>query len=233
MKKMSELLRELAPESQKCLEQIVDKAVWDRLDRSVRIGTLTSEMCIRSLGTIDNGVDYSAAVMPLMKVLENELTNRFYLPYKAYLRRTYTPDEYININHLERLQMNPEDARKKVLHHNNSGYVYCRDYARDGVVKFTLGNFQYTAGVDNLSVKECDETTVRFYMQSVFGTDSDYQKVKEWICNLAIKVESLVRLRNDSAHAGIIQSKIDANTAMDKLIKNDKILLGIIYPSLE
>jgi len=234
VKQMSEL-RELAIESRKCLEEIVDKQVWESLEPGVQAGVLTSEMCLRSLDVSDYNVDFSAAVMPLMKVLENELINRFYLPYKQFLRENYrTVTDYIDVNQLFDQLLPPEVARKKVVYKNRNGrYRYCRDTNPDGKVEFTLGNYQYTVGMDNISVEACDATAIQFYKQRVFNEENDDIVVLKWICGLTKNLESIVRLRNDSAHAGFIQSFSDANVAMNALVKVDKILLSIIFPNID
>ena len=71
-----------------------------------------------------------------------------------------------------------------------------------------------------------------FYKQQFFGMTADDAKVEEWICKLTRDLDALVLLRNNSAHAGVIQSLMDANTAMDSLVKVDKILLSVINPKL-
>ena len=163
MTEMSELLRDLAQDSQRCLENAVNKAIWDSLSQTVRTGVLTSEMCIRSLDTDNSRVDFSAAIMPLMKVLENELIHRFYLPYKNYLRTHFSAEAYVEINELVNPTIRPEDARRKILFCDRNGrYGYTSDRNRQGTTEFTLGNYAFTVGVERLFRNKCDKTAVLF-----------------------------------------------------------------------
>lgn len=231
---MSEMINDIRKASQISLEAVVGESIWRSLDPSIRTGVLTSEICLKTLEGLSSGADFSASIMPLMKVLENELIRHFYAPYHKFITQTYTPEEYISVNHLDVREKNPDDLRRKILYYNQRRNEYKFRYLKnkDGKIEFTLGNYQFTVGAENYKNFECDPTAVRFYKERVFDRSSSESAIIKWVCQLTAALDSLVDLRNNSAHAGMIQSELDANTAMDTLIKVDKLLLTIVFPTL-
>lgn len=233
VKTMSDYLDEIKNASQTSLKKAVGESTWDALDPSIKTGALTSEICLKTLEGLSNA-DFSASIMPLMKVLENELIRHFYAPYLKFVEEKYSPQEYMSANRLNERDKNPNDLRRKILYYNRYAreYRFCSLRDHDDKIKFTIGNYQFTVGAENYSKQECDPTAVRFYKERVFGPSADESAIIKWVCNLTEALDSLVLLRNDSAHAGIIQSEEDANTAMDTLIKVDQVLLTLVFPKL-
>lgn len=235
---MSEKQSNLAEESRRCLENAVGSTEWNNLVPNVQTGILTSEICIRSLDLGSVSVDYSAAIIPIMRVLECALFDSFYKPYLSFLQTYYTPQKYISRNKLDQLWMKPNDARRKILWFNKSTGSYSfRNYESSpgSNEEFTIGNFSYTVGVRYISsgngVKNtCDPTAIEFYKQCYFNLNVSDSYVQNWICSLARKLESMVHLRNSCAHAGSAQTKMDAQTAMDTLVKIDHVILDVICP---
>lgn len=227
---MSESLQRLDEVSLDCLIQYVGEDSWENFEPETRTGILTSEISRRFLSQISVDVDYSAAVIPLMKTLEYELARRFYLPYLVFLKEKYDPNSYITTNQLKK----PRN-RFKIIRYSKKKqeYIFRNEPNKDNETEFTIGNYQYTVGVEDLHCNTCDITAVEFYRERIFKTDfRDDEKITSWICNLARELESLGQLRNNSAHGGDIQTFYDANNAMDALVKVDKILFLVTQPSL-
>lgn len=232
---MNEPLYELKSSSRESIISIIGDNTWEHLDSLTRTGVLTAELCLRTFSESPTDVDFSASVMPIMKALENELVKNFYVPYADYLKRKHPqPDDYIQINNLTSLNLAPQDARRKIIGYNslNKKYWYRNPYnPKKQNIEFTIGDFQYTAGVDKLSLLRCDATVVEFYKQ-VFGPGAEDSRVTSWVCKLTQELESLRQLRNDSAHAGKTQSLQNAVDAMNVIIKVDHILMMVSTPSL-
>ena len=231
---MNNLLNEIEMEGLSRLENVVGKSTWRDLRTSTKTGIMTSEICLEALKRISSSSDYSASIMPLMRVLENELIEKFYSPYLSFLGSNYTPDRYINENRLDQRRKNPDDLRRKILFYDTKRDVcrFCRLKNHEGKILFTLGDYPYTVGAEKNSDNVCDPTAVRFYKETVFGLTAEDVDIVKWICNLAVNLQHLVELRNNSAHAGRIQSVNDANAAMDALVKVDKLLLTLVFPKL-
>ena len=230
---MSDYLNEIKNDSMNCLITALGVDNWYSLNSLAQTGLLTSEMCIRSLDVLPTPTDFSASVIPLMKVLEGELKNRFYIKYMNFLNLHYpTPTDYIETNGLDRRREDPAVLRKKILYRRRNGEYEYQHIHTNRPIEFTLGNYQYTVGAENYRRNRCDATAIEFYKDEVFGLSADTARVTRWICRLARDLDSLTLLRNNSAHAGNIQSLADANTAMDAIVKIDKLLLSIISPSL-
>lgn len=227
-------LQDLKFISQKSIVSATGDRIWNSLDSLTQSGVFTAELCLRSFSENPEGVDFSASVMPLMKALENELAKHFYIPYVSFLKKQYPdPSNYILINGLTLLEQDPDKARNKIIGYNRSKQIYWYRNPNDKkTVMFTIGDFRFTAGVDDLSIIKCDKTAVAFYKQSAFGNNAENSEVTAWICKLTQDLESIRRLRNDSAHAGKTQSLQNAVDAMNVIVKINKVLMKVSSPSL-
>ena len=233
---MSDLLQELKASSRQELVSTIGKDAWKTFDSLTQTGVLTAELCLRTFAENPADVDFSASVVPIMKALENELIRNFYSPYVDFLKRKYPdPEKYILVNNLNSLEQSPQDARRKILVYNNKlqKYWYRSPYdKKKKKIEFTIGDFQYTAGVDKLSIVKCDVTAVEFYKDKYFGNSADNSRVVAWICKLTQNLEGLRQLRNDSAHAGKTQTLQNAEDAMNAIIKVDHVLMMVSNPTL-
>ena len=232
---MSELLLDLKSISYDSIVSFTGDGMWNSLDTLTQTGVLTAELCLRTFSESPEDVDFSASVMPLMKALENELTKNFYIPYTSFLKNNYSdPYRYVRINGLTSLVQYPEEARRKIIGYDKKRRIYW--YKNPGDKKttiFTIGDYRFTAGVDDLSLIKCDKTAVAFYKQTFFGNSAENSKVTAWICKLTQELEGLRRLRNDSAHAGKTQTMQNAVDALDVIIRVNKVLMMVSSPSLE
>lgn len=230
---MNDYLNRVKDTSKNCMIEAIGRDNWDHFRVEDKTDLLTAEMCLRTLSDVSTAADFSASIIPLMKVLENVIIRYFYIPYLDYLRTNYrNPETYIQINNLNDGYDTPDKRRRNILYYRAHRYRYCSGRNRHGKYDFTLGNYQYTVGIEEISQPHCDPTVISFYKDHYFGLDADSDAVRIWIHRLTIKLESLTRLRNDSAHAGTIQSVIDAYTAMDEIVKVNQVILSIMNPSL-
>ncbi len=233
---MIEVLQDLKSISRVDIVSAIGDDVWRAFDSLTQSGVLTAELCLRAFAENPNGVDFSASVVPLMKALENELIRNFYVPYANYLKKNYPlASDYVRINNLTSLNQDPQDARRKIIWFNKKKNKYAYRNPYDKIKKkteFTIGDFQYSAGVDDLSKVKCDKTAVAFYKNQYFGNGIDDSQIVVWICNLTQNLEGLRQLRNDSAHAGITQTLQNAKDAMNVIIKVDRVLMTVSNPTI-
>ena len=233
---MSELLQNMKSSSREDIVSAIGDDAWKAFDSLTQTGVLTAELCLRAFAENPTDVDFSASVVPIMKALENELIRDFYIPYTDFLKKRYPrASDYVRINNLTSLNQDPQDARRKIIGYNSrqKQYWYRNPYdKKKKKIEFTIGDYQYTVGVDDLSIIKCDKTAVEFYKNQFFGNGADDTQVVAWICNLTQNLEGLRQLRNDSAHAGITQTLQNAKDAMNVIIKVDRILLTVSHPTL-
>ena len=233
---MKELLQDIKSSSREDIVSAIGDDAWMAFDSLTKTGVLTAEYCLRTFAENPADVDFSASVVPIMKALENELIRDFYIPYVNFLNKNYPrASDYVRINNLSSLNQNPQDARRKIIWYNNTKkkYAYRNPYdKKKKKIEFTIGDFQYSAGVDDLSKVKCDKTTIAFYKDKYFGNGADDSLIVAWICNLTQNLEGLRQLRNDSAHAGITQSLQNAKDAMNVIIKVDRVLMTVSNPTL-
>ena len=213
------------------LIKIIGEKNWNQLSHDTQVGIQTSEICMDFLKSNCSSADFSASIMPLMRILEKEIIDNFYIPYLLFLNSNYTPATYIQINQLSNTNKNPNDIRKKILYYDDKKKKYFFRKVNNNKldVKFYLGNFQFTVGAENYF--SCDATAVQFYKTKFFPSANN-NKITSWICNIANDIESLSLARNESAHAGYIKSIHDAENAMNQIIKTDKLLFQIINPTI-
>ena len=229
---MSESSSKLLADRIQDLKSSVSDDLWNSLSENDKIGIQTAELCIYLLKKEIERVDFSAAIIPLMKVLEERIIHDFYLPYLSFLKKNYTADTYITTNHLDGKDINPDDLRRKVIYYyaKNSEYRFCRGKNKEDECEFALGNYQFTVGADNYL--HCDITAIEFYKRRFFPTEEE-STIEYWICRMARSLDDLVDLRNKSAHAGHVKCLADADHAMNTLVKKDKLLFNIIQPKIE
>ena len=216
----------------------IGAGIWELFDPFTQTGVLTAEYCLRAFWENPEGVDFSASIVPVMRALENELARNFYTPYMSYLKSHYPdPEDYVRANALRsgRGRPYPQEKRKKVIGYDKEErcyfYINVR-HDRAHPVRFSIGDFRYTAGVDDLFPRKCDKTAAAFYKYRFFGDGAGDRRVTDWICGLARELEGLRQLRNRSSHAGIIQTREEASDAMDIIIRTGRVLETVSNPSL-
>ena len=234
--------RKLYQDSCEQIKNAIGHTIWDRFcDKKysyIQNGIVTSQICINTMPQENDHFDYASAIIPLMKVLEHALIQSFYVPYLTYIRENYTPECYIEINelkqkeHVRGLRIKPEDLRKCILFSRNNEYGFCDTNLLKNYCRFTIGSYSYTVGLENEAVVKCDKTAIQYYQNEVFRTNEKDKEILKWIRRLAINLNSLVRLRNVSAHGGKMQSLAEAKQAMADLVTVKKVLFDILFPCL-
>ena len=217
----------------------IGKDNWEKLLYSTRKDVSTALWCNyffeQITGAAKKAIDYSAVIMPLMKSLEYELKNCFYKNYLTFLKNTYTPDQYIKINHIDKGTTSDWEIccrRPKIIDSN----LYEQSYQIDYIIpqeddEFYLSNLSRTLGVYNRAYS-IDATAISYGKTLIVSEVSVLDKdIMEWLQNIAYHVDQLVGLRNDSAHGGKIMKREDAAIVLSELITTEKLLLKIANPS--
>lgn len=227
-----------------CEESIVStigEDNWNIFQKTSQCGVVTSEVCRQLLSTNPGGIDFSAAIMPIMKAFEQELIIHFYLPYLRFLsdkKNGITPNKFVSINNLRNrkyngIKLNPHELRRRIIGRNDTGkYYYRSPYNYQGKIEFTLGDFRFTSGSEDKKRHSCDTTVIMFYKNEYFGSTVKDSDVGDWVFELAEDVYGVSKIRNESAHAGITQPLIEAENTMNLLIKVKKLMVEVANPTL-
>lgn len=205
------------------------ECAWRRLHTKTKIDIITSETCLRAFMDYNGGFDFSSIIIPAMKGLEQELRINFYDGYIKYLESgKFSPEEYARRIWKGEYPGDREMSKKRSTILDYVGTSLC--YKMDRTT-FTVGDFRFTIGVTNLNHIRIDSTFDQYCRESLFKDYSySYQDYLRWIQQLVTDIEPLRKLRNDSAHAGKILKRVDAETALNELIKVKKILGMIVCP---
>lgn len=223
-----EIIPQIAVAESEVIGKLGEKA-WNKLQASTRIDIITSEICLCSFRGYEKGFDFSSVITPAMKGLEQELRISFYDGYLVYLETgKYSPEQYAHRIWKGKYPGDFVIAKKRstILDYNGERLLYKKDRSH-----FTIGDFRFTIGANCLDRINVDCTFEEYCKEALFhGCSFNKDEFMDWICKLVIEVESLRRLRNDSAHAGKILNQNDAETALNELVKVKKILGLIVCP---
>ena len=203
---------------------------WSKLQEKTKIGIITSEACFLEFKN-KKSFDFSSAIVPLMKGLELELRNAFYEPYLSYIKSNYLPNEYIEVNfgmdYKDRIR-NIIDNKSLLLSISKSGRLAFKPISE----QFTLGKFRYSiATTPSLRNFRADKSFILYCRNVLFKEKAvETDDIICWIKDLVSRIERLRILRNGSSHAGIIQNSLDAETAINELVKIEKTFAIIVLP---
>ncbi len=218
------------------LESQIGSNAWGKFQENTRTDIVTAVSCYQSFSSTNKLVDYAASIVPLMKALEHELRNRFYDAYVAFLKENYSPEEYADSILPDLFSEDYKKAtqlKDSVLEYNNGRLKF----VDTGTVEFfPLGTFVRL-------VKKCDpkgnrnnlqiDPPVFEYCKTVLfpGISVSNTKIKIWLSDIILGVEAQRGLRNNSAHGGIVQNKLDAEKAIRDIVIVEKLLGMIICPT--
>lgn len=223
--------------AQKNIIESVGEEKWLQLDSIVQSNLLTSETCLLLLESIEDGMDFSSSIMPIMKALEYELAHRFYKPYLDFLKKTYSVEDYIRINNLqERDPKKTVDQRRSIIlfRKEENQYGYCSPLNKKGKIFFEIGSYCPSIGfyADSSHIWTCDDTVIEFYKTTYFSPDDSKFSIENWILRNAAEVSRIVQLRNESAHQGTVQSLMNAKDVSNTLLITKKLIVNFAFPSL-
>jgi len=202
---------------------------WNKLKPESHLSLVTGVFCYKkfdSLSTKDKKfIDFSAAVIPFMKVLEAELSSRFWIKYNKYIRRTYpNPNDFAKKNNIT--EVSDYDNHNMIIYKNRVGTV--KYVSRTPL--FTLGNFEYTYGMPGNDPKTLpDNTAVEFCIRELFKPVHAKEKdATDWLLKLRNDILALKKIRNDAAHGGKTISQEDAEICINEILLIKKILKNIL-----
>ncbi|GEM_PF-4371880 len=201
--------------------QSIGGDVWGKFQEASQVGITTAKLCFDTFESLKTGFDYAAVITPIMKALEVELKKRFYDEYLRYLIQHYEPNDYAHATE----QSKNELICRKILEVKDGRLVYISDTS-----VFTLGDFRFIIGASRLSKIRIHQPFIQYCQDVLFDDAVEKQKIIAWLTDLVHSIHSLRSLRNESAHGGKTQNRMDAQTALDELIDVKKILVKIVHP---
>ena len=210
--------------------------IWNAFQPSTHIEISTCEMCLRLLDEQTIDVDYSSAIIPIMKGLECELKKHLYVPYICYLRDNISPQRYFKeLQHKYPNITRPKsliNLRRKIL--GGASIKDCFYEQNPDTQNLMIGEFKYAIGATsfggNFSV---DSAFLDFCKNKLFsGSNTGATEIQNWLKHLLMGLESLREIRNQSAHGYALQGKREAYSTVDELFLKNKLLLQIVSPSL-
>lgn len=166
-------------------------------------------MCLRLLDEQTIDVDYSSAIIPIMKGLECELKKHLYVPYICYLRDNISPQRYFKeLQHKYPNITRPKsliNLRRKIL--VGTSIKDCFYEQNPDTQNLMIGEFKYAIGATsfggNFSV---DSAFLDFCKNKLFsGSNTGATEIQNWLKHLLMGLESLREIRNQSAHGNALQ----------------------------
>ncbi len=215
----------------------IGTTAWEKLQTDTKTDIITAVACYQSFNEPKSPKDYSASILPIMKALEHELRTYFYDPYVAYLSQKYSPEEYADIILQDELKGDYEKAallKKKVLIYCNGGLSYVNTEDEN---YFPLGPFIKTITTSSLKKgdrinRHLDKPIIDYCLEKLFpGSNASGNDIRKWLNIITNDVEAQIHRRNDSAHWGVIQNKLEADKAIRDVVIVGKLLSRIVHPS--
>ena len=125
---------------------ITGEEIWSKLHEETKIDLLTAQVCFDFLKENGYRLDYSSVIAPLMKCLEHELTQFYYVDYLKYLKLKYSAKEFIDAID-KNCDGDVVEERKKLLDRDDSFTVAFLETPNE---EFTIGDFRFTIGLNQL-----------------------------------------------------------------------------------
>lgn len=214
------------------LEKEIGPEAWRLLQATSRSYIYTSQYVFNDLFHLDENeqqkIDFSCAILPLMKALELELKKLFSLEYLKYLRQfVYSSETYCSLNGIDPGKLENEWPFYK----KDEAYNFrISDLSEDAgsvspyiIARFTLGNLTHIVG------RKKTKNGTFFYKTAL---DFCYWKgitdPQKWLEYITTSVDQLIRKRNESAHAGEIATIMDANYCLDRMIYINRLIRNIV-----
>ena len=225
------------------LEEEFSNYIWAKATPETKVYLATGFFCFEQLKLINIGnikIDFSVAINPVVKSLEEELSLRFYTRYIKYLKLHYpTPEDYFLVNEIAPYD---KETRNVIASSNKSKeFIYNNP---DKPTKFTLGSFVFVVGYGwNLRSNEAkiDKTMLEYCkidllsptdfckMKGISFSAINYEKeISSWLLELGKAVESVKDIRNKASHGGQICSDVDCQYCYDAILLVKKILIQLL-----
>ena len=226
------------------LEDEFGNSIWDKAASETKVYLTTGFYCFEQLKLINPDylkMDFSVAINPVVKSLEEELSLRFYTRYLKYLKAHYPdPEDYFLANRIA-----PYDRKNRnVIAFSKQSDRYTYSVA-DSPGKFTLGSLVYVAGCgwnykdtsanfDKTMLEYCktDLLSLKNFCRMrgiIFSPGNDYQKeIANWLRELCQVVQSVKDIRNKASHGGQICSNLDCQYCYDAILLVKKILIQLL-----
>ena len=213
------------------VHKTVGNNAWEKFHDNTKADLQTAVAFYWTFESSDDAIDYASSIIPIMKSLEYELRIQFYDPYLKYLKTHYTPEQYAN----EILQENDKDdfaqaaELKWMVIRDNGGLAFVE--AENNNI-YTLGNFIYTVSNGNRNETRIDRPFLNYCRECLFeGYEISNNKIRTWIHSIILGVRTQQKVRNESAHGGSVQNKMDATKVMEEVVSVEKLLASIKHPS--
>lgn len=228
-------------EINKYLEAEFGLSIWEKATPETKIYLQTGFFCFEQLKLINAGylkIDFSVAINPIVKSLEEELTLRFYTGYIKYLKKYYpNPNDYFLVNGVAPCD---KKMRKTITYSNNKQEFVYNDF--DNISKFTLGAFSFVVGCGwKLTADRIDKTMLEYCRENLLSpmdlckikgialSDFEFEKeISRWLLELCDAVQRVTDIRNKASHGGQICSRIDCQYCYDAILLVKKILIQLL-----
>ena len=227
----------------KYLEEEFSSSIWAKATPETKVYLVTGFFCFEQLKLINIGylkIDFSAAINPIVKSLEEELSLRFYTRYIKYLEAHYpTPEDYFLVNEIAPCD---KETRNVIASINKSKELIYNN--PDKPTKFTLGSFVFVVGCGwklRSNEAKIDKTMLEYCRMDLLSP-TDFCKMKgisfsaikfeeeisSWLLELGKAVESVKDIRNKASHGGQICSDVDCQYCYDAILLVKKILIQLL-----
>ena len=211
---------------------------WNKFQKETRSCLVTAAFCLNNMekagGEIKN-LDFSSAIVPLMKTLEHEVRIRFYDGYIKYLKIHYKDiNRFMDENRIYSYDKNKLiRSRGGILYYGGGDPEFSDPDI--GYKNYTLGNFIYSTGLLDLN-RECksrgksaDTSMIEYCRNRLFRDNSkDDTVIDKQLFDLASAIDKLRKTRNESAHGGNVKGINDAEKALNMLLLSEKILVDMV-----
>ena len=208
---------------------------WDAFLSSTKTDIVSAVACFKSFIDFGESIDYSCAIIPVMKALEYELRIRFYDPYVRFLSEHYSAEQYADSILPDEYKDDHRKAAKlkyKIVQYDN-GLQYVNANEEN---QFSLGNFCHSvrtsARKGNRKEPHIDRPFIEYCSQVLFAKESiSNTKLRNWIINIVDQTERQIHVRNSSAHGAEIQNQKAAERAIREVVTSGKLLAVIVKPT--
>lgn len=227
------------------LEREFSSSIWAKATPETKVYLATGFYCFEQFSIINLGylkIDFSAAINPVVRSLEEELALRFYSRYIKYLKAHYpTPEDYFEVNGIASYN---KKTRYVIVHLNKYNAFSYNDAAKTD--KFTLGSFGFVVGCGWSLGKDAriDKTMLEYCTKDLLSP-TDFCKMKGisflaanfeeeisgWLLELCAIVQKIKDIRNKASHGGSICSVVECEYCYNAILLVKKILIQLLEVS--
>ena len=206
---------------------------WEKFDPKSRVYITTAQFCFETLSKIcipdQKKVDFSAAVVPLMKALELELTGVFVQGYLRYLKKEVkSVEEFCTINDIDlnALRRNCDHPLIAIIY----GKLQFRSTDSENSwmnVRFTLGNLNYLSGYSAEKDRVRFHKTLLNYCDNYVVRNRTFSS-EQWLRHIVESVDLVRKPRNSAAHAGAVIVSSEAQSCFNRIMYIKQLLKDIV-----